>query len=174
MLVEPSVAAGFTFALTPPVHAYVIEPVPPVITTPMVTGVPAQIVVAFKLGTIELGIWFTVNEGVTVNTLLQLAILAVRVYIPTSLLDRVAAVILALVIDEGLLMSTVCGPVQAYVGVPCPPVAVAVMVKAVPIHAGLEESTTGMLVGKYIGTARRRCRKCIYCLVTYSRSGDAR
>ena len=113
----------------------------------MVTGVPAQIVVAFKLGTIELGIWFTVNEGVTVNTLLQLAILAVRVYIPTSLLDRVAAVILALVIDEGLLMSTVCGPVQAYVGVPCPPVAVAVMVKAVPIHAGLEESTTGMLVG---------------------------
>ena len=93
------------------------------------------------------GIWFTVTAGVTVNTLVQPATLAVRVYIPASLPDSVAAVILAVVIDDGLLISPVAGPVQAYVGVPCPPVAVAVIVNAVPIHAGLADSTTGMLVG---------------------------
>ena len=79
MLVEPLVAVGFTFALTPPVHAYVNAPAPPVITAPMLTGVPAHTVVAFRLGTIDAGIWFTVNVGVTVNTLAQLATLAVSV-----------------------------------------------------------------------------------------------
>ena len=81
----------------------------------MITGVPAQIVVAFRLGTIELGIWFTVTaevETVNVPKPAQPVTEAVSVYVPASKVDIVAAVILAVVIDVGLVISIVRGPVH--------------------------------------------------------------